>query len=154
MNQKPANLVGYKKGDAINPFPVPAATRKKIFVTDKGQMAVEKETGVVSDILIRRAVIIDKSKFIKVYMALLEVLPDLNKPGLNVLRYLLATMPIGIDWITIDLKTAVEITGYKDVRQIYVGLDNLAKNNIIAKRSGSGYWINTAMLYNGKRIKK
>lgn len=142
----------YKKGFMYSPFLVPSHELRKRYSVDKGRVAVTKDTGEANDILVRKLVVIDPTKFIKVYSSLWEILPKLSKSGLIVLRYVMANLTMGIDYLYIDVIEIVAVQGYRDTGQVYYGIANLTRHNVIAKADGdSTYWVNTMMVFNGKR---
>lgn len=103
---------------------------------------------------------IDPSPFTKLYHDGFNNVKELSSAGVRVLLYIMqsnksnaykTTDTTSSCFIDVHLDEAMEFCGYKTRRNIYIGIYNLLDHKIVAKRTGSGYWINPNIFFNGNR---
>ena len=117
-------------------------------------MLLNRDTGEVNGIaLMHKQTIIDRDKFIKIYISEVSSLLDLSKSGLKVFGYILQSLQPQQHEIYIYFPDLLKACAYKSKNQAYKGLFELVKNKIIALSHKPNIWyINPNILFNGDRI--
>ncbi len=102
--------------------------------------------------------IVDNDKFLKLYSLGINMIFNLNKSGLEVVKsILLYYQDVAIrqraDYLYINLRT-LQKYGYKRKDTTFKnGINNLINNNILAPSLDKNlYWINPQAFFNGKRM--
>ena len=140
-----------KNGVEISPFGLHGISKKKVYVIDSGRVAVSRDSGEANDILIRKMKLVDSGVFVKVYYGLPELMLGLDGCGVKVLCYVMRYLGIGCNSIDLEVGVVMRFVGYKDRGNVFRGIRSLVDAGVLAKRVGSEYWVNTLLLYNGKR---
>jgi hypothetical protein len=149
-----------------NPFVEDAVTnvqikKRKQMVLPTKQTAhyvhqvIDTDTGEVQDVhtAFVRAVEVDETRFVKLYLQGLKDIWDLSKPAIRVFTYVIDCMRIGEDTIIFDVEECMEYTGYKSDRSVFIGLATLIENGLIARSTKAyRYFINPMIVFNGNRV--
>lgn len=122
------------------------AVEKKIIDVNSGESAelLEKSKG---------KKIYDSQPFIKVFKTFFKDLKRLTSPAGLILWEILEDLEEGKDEVRFDVKEFMVKNGYSGKSNVYKGLTELLRLNILAKKAGSdGYFfINVSKVYHGKR---
>lgn len=95
----------------------------------------------------------DTGRFVKLYAEGREVLGKLSVPATKVLWFLIDSMGYD-DVISLNMKKAKKVTGYKSEAVIYRAIAELKLHNVLANAYRNGlYFINPSMFYRGNRLK-
>lgn len=101
-----------------------------------------------------RNVIVDEGRFVKLYLDnYSDSFFNLSSQGLRVFGYVLTKLVPDKDIFIFDKDECLRYTGYRSERSVFMGLDNLLKNGIIARTIKEyRYFINPLIVFNGNRI--
>lgn len=97
--------------------------------------------------------IYDSQPFLKVYKTFIKDLKYLTSPAGLILWDMLERLEENSDVVRFNVSAFMEEYKYKGKSNIYKGLTELLKRNILAKKAGSDglFYINIAKVYHGKR---
>lgn len=126
----------------------------QVVVKGKERIVVDSQSGEVlelSDIAKSRK--IDSLPFIKLYTEGIVALMGLSTSGLKVWGYVAMGLKKSQTSFVLPIETCREAIGYKNSRDVYKGLNELLRANMIVSNDDSSYSINPNMFYNGKRIR-
>jgi hypothetical protein len=119
------------------------------------KLVLNKGSGEESDVLerVKGKRIYDSQPFIKVYKTFIKDLKLLTSPAGLILWDMLERLEENSDEVRFNVAKFMFTYNYKGKSNIYKGLTELLKMNILAKKAGSdGYFfINIAKVYHGKR---
>lgn len=131
---------------------------KKYYKGEKSVEVTDTETGEVK-ILLSPSKLIDGFKdsnpYTKVFKNGQISIKELSVPGIKVLTYLQCHLKINAEDICLRPQEIADWSGYKTLKNVYVGLIELLNMGFIAEQPGgqSYYWINPNIFFNGDRIK-
>lgn len=96
---------------------------------------------------------VDEEQFTKIYLSNFDSFFDLNTQGIRVFGYIMTKLVPKKDMFMFIIDECLEFTNYKSKKQIYQGLTQLLKGEIIARGpSDSIYFINPIVTFNGDRV--
>lgn len=161
MKYKPLN--SFKEYD-VNPFMESAireisehTIKKKVFV--KGNKSVVNQVvndngEVVAHSVFLRAMEVDDTQFVKIYLSNFAAFYELNKSAIKVFGYILNKCVVpNQDVFYIDFEEAKKYTGYSGNNLIRSGLSSLIEQSIIARSTNAfKYFMNPLVVFNGNRI--
>jgi hypothetical protein len=94
----------------------------------------------------------DTAPATKVYKAAAEILAQLSGPSIKMFFFILAVTSSGNDKVYISPKSALRFTGYSSTKDIYKGIAELIRYEIIARSDETlMYYINPNVLFCGNK---
>jgi hypothetical protein len=126
----------------------------RVAVKGKDRIVVDNSTGEVLELSdVAEVKRFDSLPFIKVYTEGIMALMGLNTSGLKVWGYVALNLRKHQERFYLPIELCRESVGYKSCRDIYKGLNELLRANMVIDNGDGSYSINPNMFYNGKRIK-
>lgn len=116
--------------------------------------AINPDTGeILGHTSFVRQIEVDEEQFTKIYLSGFESFFDLGTQGIRVFGYIMTKLVAKNDMFMFIIDECMEYTRYKSKKQIYQGLTQLLKGEIIARGpSDSIYFINPIVSFNGDRV--
>jgi hypothetical protein len=100
-----------------------------------------------------RQIEVDEQQFTKIYLSAFESFFDLGTQGIRVFGYIMTKLVPKQDMFIFIIEDCLEYTKYKSKKQVYQGLSQLLKGEIIARGpSDAIYFINPIVSFNGDRV--
>ena len=145
---------------SINPFLMDDGVikiergKKAIIMGGTKDILVDQETGETKALgVLAKYQEVDRTKFVKIYVNEIKNIFDLSTTGYKVFAYLLTCIKINNDEIYLNIQDCVDFCKWKATVQVYRGLGELMKNEIIAQSKKSNIWfINPNIIFNGDRF--
>lgn len=127
---------------------------RKITVRNAPKMVIDNNSGELLELnKLTKSMEVDSLPFIKVYHMGVRALMELPTSGLKVWGYIVLALRKRQTTFYVSLEDIKEYLGYKTNRDVYRGIKELIKANMIIENKDGSYNINPNMFYNGKRIK-
>jgi hypothetical protein len=127
---------------------------KKYIVGAASQVILNEDTGETKPLMLLGARNeVDKEEFAKIFVDEIKALFGLSNKGIKILSYVLNCLRKDDDEVYLHIPDVMKFCNYKQPNQIYKGLAELVKNNILALSTRFGWWfINPRIIFNGNRI--
>lgn len=137
-----------------NPFEVKGI--KMVSGKAKGRLMVDSDTGEYLDVIpaIINDIPKDTKEYRKIFIESINSIKEFSIPSLKIWTFILMNLKIRDDEVVCELEAIKNFTGYKSNVDVYKGLTELLDKKFIARKRGykSVYFINSNMMFNGKRI--
>ena len=128
---------------------------KVIYIPDE---AIDPDTGEIKKGYDNesRKFVKDTREYMRTFNSFYKLMGTLNVEALKVLSYIYKNIRIGEDDLYIDYNEAKELLGYKDVKSIYKGVEELLNKEIISREdsSRSMFFINPIFFFKGDPERK
>jgi len=118
-------------------------------------IAVDPSTGdVLGSTRFVRQIEVDEEQFTKLYLSNFKAFFDLSQPAIRVFGYIISKcLHPKNDMFVFIPQYALDYTGYKSTKDLYKGLFELAKAEIIARGPAENVWfLNPMVCFNGDRV--
>jgi hypothetical protein len=127
---------------------------RKVTLRNAPKMVIDNNSGELLELnKLTRSMEIDSLPFIKVYHMGVRALMGLNTSGLRVWGYIVLALRKRQTTFYVCIEDIKDYLGYKTNRDVYRGLKELIKLEMIIPNKDGSYDINPNMFFNGKRIK-
>jgi Firmicute plasmid replication protein (RepL) len=141
--------------------PSPFINLKKVGVYYRGgklgstnHKIINEDTGEISEIMVKGSgsfEITDSLEYVKLYNGIIDIVGGFSISGFRCFLYVIEYLPKGADYIKIESEVLRMFGGYKNTRNAIVGISEMIKGGILAKRSGDEYWVNPNYIFKGSR---
>jgi hypothetical protein len=126
---------------------------KKVYVGVKDELVSTITGEVHSTQVIYKTEVVDRRKFVKIYVDEMKNLYDLPLHARKVFEYICANLKKDSDEIYIHQEEVMEIYGWKQVNQVHKALIFLTKKGFIARQVRPYWWyINPTIFFNGDSV--
>lgn len=159
MSKKYQGITSYEKLSK-SPFidelmEIEVSARRKIFAgKEPSSMMIDTKTGEVKAhqvFAVQEKV--DKATYTKMFSGMMRELFKLSPRGVKVFGYITTIAKPNKDVVMFDMEEAQEYTGYKKEQSILHGIEELLKENLIARtKKHYKYYINPNLFFNGSRL--
>lgn len=98
--------------------------------------------------------VVDEEKFVKIYIAYMDVWMGLSKKAQKVLQYVFKSLKPNKDKVEISIEGLSDFTGYNSYGPLYSGLNELIEAQLLCRtRHELIYYINPKFVFNGNRLR-
>lgn len=126
---------------------------KKVFVGTRDRWVNEMTGEIAGEQMIYKTEVVDRRKFVKIYVDEMKNLYDLPLHARKLFEYICGNLKKDQDEIYIHQEDVMKCYGWKQVNQVHKALITLAKKGFIAKQTKPYWWyINPTIFFNGNSV--
>lgn len=128
-------------------------TKSKAMIGNQEQLYDGAGNAIPMKLAVMQQEIVDKQKFVKVYVDQIELMFELPKYAGKLFYYIVQNIVQGTDEIYLFPKDIIEACGWKNTIQLDKALIVLCRRGFLAKSYRTYWWyINPTIFFNGDRV--